>query len=66
MGYMFEEASRFRQDISSWCVRNIASEPYYFDDGAPIERIDRVKPEWGTKNGCSSGPDEIDTSSVDE
>jgi hypothetical protein len=49
MSSMFEEASSFNQDISSWCVTNIASEPTDFSTDSPL--IESNKPIWGT---CTS------------
>jgi hypothetical protein len=46
MDYMFLEASAFNQDISSWCVTNITSEPTDFSIDSPL--IESNKPIWGT------------------
>jgi len=46
MEYMFSGASDFNQDISSWCVGNISSEPIDFSDYSPLTEIN--KPVWGT------------------
>jgi len=46
MRTMFYEADAFNQDLSGWCVTNIASEPRDFDDGANAWVLDR--PVWGT------------------
>jgi len=46
MSQMFENASSFNQDISSWCVTNFSSEPSSFSDNCPLEQS--YKPIWGT------------------
>jgi len=46
MGGMFHDALSFNQDLSGWCVANITSEPYAFDDGATSWVLPR--PIWGT------------------
>ena len=43
---MFQEATSFNQDISSWCVINIASEPTDFSTDSPLSETN--KPVWGT------------------
>ena len=43
---MFYQASAFNQDISSWCVTNIDSEPTEFSDNSPLSESN--KPVWGT------------------
>jgi hypothetical protein len=49
MLYMFREAIAFNQNISSWCVSNISSEPFNFSLDSPLSISN--KPVWGT---CSS------------
>lgn len=39
-------ASKFRQDLSEWCVANIGSEPKLFSHRAPL--LAKHKPVWGT------------------
>lgn len=39
-------ASKFRQDLSLWCVGNISSEPKLFSHRAPL--LAKHKPVWGT------------------
>ncbi len=39
-------ASKFRQDLSLWCVANISSEPKLFSHRAPL--LAKHKPVWGT------------------
>ena len=39
-------ASKFRQDLSLWCVSNISSEPKLFSHRAPL--LAKHKPVWGT------------------
>ena len=46
MAYMFYQASAFNQNISNWCVTNIASEPTQFSTESPL--IESNKPVWGT------------------
>jgi hypothetical protein len=43
---MFYSASAFNQDISNWCVTNIASEPSDFSTDSPLSESN--KPVWGT------------------
>jgi len=43
---MFRDAFLFNQDISSWCVTNIGSEPTEFSIGSPLTESN--KPIWGT------------------
>jgi len=45
MGYIFYGANSFNQDISSWCVTNISSEPYEFSSSSPLSESN--KPFWG-------------------
>ena len=56
MSYIFN-SSNFNQDISSWCVTNITSEPEKFATNSPL--LDINKPVWGT---CPSGVCEISVS----
>jgi len=46
MSRMFEAAEAFNQDISSWCVSNINSEPDDFSTNSPL--TEGNKPLWGT------------------
>ena len=46
MGAMFYQASSFNQNISNWCVTNIASEPTEFSTDSPLSESN--KPVWGT------------------
>jgi len=46
MYQMFSGATSFNQDISSWCVINIDSEPIDFSTDSPL--IESNKPVWGT------------------
>jgi hypothetical protein len=46
MGDMFFYAYSFNQDISSWCVTNIDSEPGRFSIESPLSESN--KPIWGT------------------
>ena len=43
---MFYNSTSFNQDISSWCVTNIASEPNYFSTNSALSQSN--KPIWGT------------------
>jgi len=43
---MFFAADSFNQDISSWCVTNIDSEPSEFSLNSPLSESN--KPVWGT------------------
>ena len=43
---MFYYAESFNQDISSWCVTNIGSEPSEFSLNSPL--IESYMPVWGT------------------
>ena len=45
MSAMFS-GSVFNQDISSWCVTNITSEPDDFSTGSPL--FENNNPNWGT------------------
>jgi len=45
MSYMFND-SNFNQDISGWCVTNIASEPTGFATSSSLTSAN--KPIWGT------------------
>jgi surface protein len=64
---MFNAATAFNQDISSWCVSKITSKPSYFDSNSAFEGDDSLQPQWGTcpvvfykqKNGiitCNDAP----------
>lgn len=52
MDEMFLGAKSFNQDLSGWCVINIASKPYGFDDGADSWVLPR--PDWGSCPGGTS------------
>ena len=44
MDSMFNKAYAFSQDISTWCVSNIASKPVSFDTASGFEGIDSKQP----------------------
>lgn len=44
---MFDRASSFDQDISNWCVEQIASKPLNFDNQTPSTWLTTEKPNWG-------------------
>ena len=46
MGNMFYGATSFNQDISNWCVTNIASEPDNFSTNSALSQS--YIPVWGT------------------
>jgi hypothetical protein len=46
MGWMFENAENFNQDLSGWCVSNIEEEPEDFSTGSALS--DEYHPVWGT------------------
>ncbi len=46
MASMFNEATSFNQNISSWCVINIISEPINFSNESQLSETN--KPVWGT------------------
>jgi len=46
MTAMFRDAKAFNQDLSGWCVTNIADEPAGFDDRTNSWVLGR--PQWGT------------------
>ena len=46
MSSMFNKAVDFNQNLSGWCVSNISSSPYSFDNGATSWILPR--PVWGT------------------
>jgi hypothetical protein len=48
MDLMFAIAESFNQDLSGWCVTNIASEPNNFDTGADAWVLANSRPIWGT------------------
>jgi hypothetical protein len=52
MGYMLYSANLFNQDLSSWCVTNIPSEPtyfsYYTQMNADPASDENQQPIWGT------------------
>lgn len=45
MDFMFKNATLFNQDISSWCVEQIPSEPTEFSLNSALQ--DSFKPNWG-------------------
>ena len=47
MRSMFNGADSFDQDISEWCVEQIRSKPFDFDEGAGFEDEDEKQPNWG-------------------
>jgi hypothetical protein len=47
MAEMFNSASSFNQDLTGWCVSNIASEPGAFA-GNTSALTNANKPIWGT------------------
>lgn len=53
MENMFELATSFNQDLSQWCVPNIMSRPFAFDQEATAWTLPR--PAWGT---CPHGGDD--------
>ena len=65
MGYMFCEAESFNQDLSSWCVTNIVSEPPGFSIESPLSESN--KPAWGTDdvNPTITAPTSVDVSTND-
>ncbi len=52
---MFYYASSFNQNISNWCVTNIASEPDDFSTDSPL--IESNTPVWGTCPSITAIPD---------
>jgi hypothetical protein len=48
MSYMFGNASLYNQDLSDWCVSQIASEPIGFDRDADSWVLPNSRPIWGT------------------
>jgi hypothetical protein len=42
---MFDGAVKFNQDITTWCVKHIASEPTDFAKNCPLVLAN--KPSWG-------------------
>ena len=46
LNYMFHIASNFSQDLSGWCVSNIASEPTMFSRASGLTASQL--PVWGT------------------
>jgi hypothetical protein len=48
MSNMFNGASVFDQDISSWDVVLISTKPTNFDLGTPVTWTTAEKPQWGT------------------
>ena len=47
MSSMFEEATVFNQDISSWCVSSTDSKPVDFDTNSAIALTPAYLPKWG-------------------
>lgn len=45
---MFSWAENFNQDLSQWCVANIPTKPYYFDNAAGFEGQTARQPQWAT------------------
>jgi hypothetical protein len=56
MVLMFTYATSFNQDLSTWCVTNISSEPSDFSFDSPLSESN--KPVWGT---CSTASIEDQT-----
>ncbi len=48
MNLMFTNAESFNQDLTEWCVTNIASEPGGFTSTTRSVLTDANKPIWGT------------------
>ena len=48
MEKMFYYADQFNQNISSWCVTNITSEPDNFADNSALSSSPSYKPVWGS------------------
>jgi len=48
MANMFRSAEAFNQNLSGWCVTNIASEPSNFDTDATAWVLANSRPVWGT------------------
>lgn len=46
MERMFDRAPNFNEDLTNWCVSNIASEPPNFSRSSPLSAAN--KPKWGT------------------
>jgi hypothetical protein len=46
MGFMFNAATLFNQDLTNWCVTNITSEPSGFSYTSALTTAN--KPVWGT------------------
>jgi len=46
MGYMFNNATLFNQNLTGWCVTNISSEPTGFSVSSALTSAN--KPVWGT------------------
>ena len=49
MGYMFYSAISFNQNLSGWCVENIAEEPFWFNQDSDDDWINdqNKQPNWG-------------------
>ncbi len=47
MPYMFENASSFKQDLSTWCVSKFSVKPYNFDLNSGFENETSIQPQWG-------------------
>ena len=43
---MFRDATAFNQDLTSWCITNIAAEPANFATSSALTNA--IKPVWGT------------------
>ena len=48
MTRMFYQATRFSQDLTTWCVSMISQEPRPFAWGAAFETDHHLHPVWGT------------------
>jgi len=46
MSSMFYGATAFNQDLTSWCVTNLAAEPEFFSTSSALTNAN--KPVWGT------------------
>jgi len=46
MRSMFQQATAFNQDLTSWCVTNLAAEPASFATFSALTNAN--KPVWGT------------------
>ena len=46
MSYMLYDAKSFNQDLSNWCVSNLATTPVNFSEGSGLRN--EFQPKWGT------------------